>query len=68
MSGVMKNRKNNVLPFPRPPEEEPRRSKIIAHIGSQSFAIHMWTEDLPSGTGGDDVEAKDRKNPFELVK
>jgi hypothetical protein len=43
---VMKNRKNNVLPFPRPPEE-PGTSTIIAQIGSERFAIHMQIEDLP---------------------
>ena len=43
---VVKNRKNNVLPFPRP-SEEPGTSTIIAQIGSERFAIHMQIEDLP---------------------
>jgi hypothetical protein len=46
MTVVMKNRKNNVLPFPEPPEEH-GTSMIIAQIGSERFAIHIWTEDLP---------------------
>jgi hypothetical protein len=45
-TGLMKNRKNNLLPFPRPPEE-PGTSTIIAQIGSERFAIHMQIEDLP---------------------
>jgi hypothetical protein len=40
------NRKNNVLPFPKPPEE-PGTSTIIAQIGSGRFAIHIQVEDLP---------------------
>jgi hypothetical protein len=43
----MKNRKNNVFPFPKPPEEEPGISTIICQIGSQRFAIHLQVEDLP---------------------
>jgi hypothetical protein len=43
----MKNRKTNVLPFPKPPEEESGISTIIAQIGRERFAIHMWPEDLP---------------------
>jgi hypothetical protein len=46
MSVVMTNRKNNVLPFPEPPEE-PGTSTIICQIGSDRFAIHMQVEDLP---------------------
>jgi hypothetical protein len=46
MSGPMKNRNNNVFPFPRP-LEEPGTSTIIAQIGSERFAIHMQIEDLP---------------------
>jgi hypothetical protein len=42
----MTNRKNNVLPFPKPPEE-PGTSTIICQIGSERFAIHMQVEDLP---------------------
>jgi hypothetical protein len=42
----MKNRRNNVLPFPKPPEE-PGTSMIICQIGSERFAIHMQFEDLP---------------------
>jgi len=46
MTVVMKNPKNNVLPFPRPPDE-PGASTIICQIGSERFAIHMQVEDLP---------------------
>jgi hypothetical protein len=46
MSVVMKNRKNNVSPFPKPPEE-PGGSTIICQIGSERFALHMQVEDLP---------------------
>ena len=46
MSVVMKNRKNNVLPFPNPPEAS-GGSTIICRIGSERFAIHMQVEDLP---------------------
>jgi hypothetical protein len=46
MSVVMKNRNNNVLPFPKPPEE-PGGSTIICQVGSQRFALHMQVEDLP---------------------
>jgi hypothetical protein len=42
----MRNRKNNVLPFPEP-IEEPGTSTMIAQIGSERFAIHMQIEDLP---------------------
>jgi hypothetical protein len=42
----MNNPKNNVLPFPIPPEEE-SESTIIAQIGSERFAIHIQVEDLP---------------------
>jgi hypothetical protein len=44
----MKNRKNNVLPFPKPSEEEFGISTIIAQIGSERFALHIQVEDLPS--------------------
>ena len=46
MNGPMKNRKNNVLPFPKPPEEH-GCSTIICQAGTQRFAIHMQWEDLP---------------------
>jgi hypothetical protein len=46
MNGPMNNRKNNVLPFPKPPEE-PGGSTIICQVGSQRFALHMWVENLP---------------------
>jgi hypothetical protein len=42
----MKNRRNNVLPFPKPPEA-PETRAIIAQIGSERFAIHIQIEDLP---------------------
>jgi hypothetical protein len=41
----MKNRKNNLLPFPEPTESG--ISTIIVQIGSERFAIHFQTEDLP---------------------
>jgi hypothetical protein len=47
MTVVMQNRKNNVLAFPKPPEDESGTSTIIAQIGSERFAIHMQIEDLP---------------------
>jgi hypothetical protein len=43
----MKNQKNNVLPFPKPSEEEFGISTIICQIGIERFAIHMQVEDLP---------------------
>jgi hypothetical protein len=46
MTVVMKNRKNNVLPFPKS-QREPGSSTIIAQLGSDRFAIHMQFEDLP---------------------
>jgi hypothetical protein len=42
----MKNRTNNVLPFPKAPEEAGTPT-IIAQIGSERFAIHIQIEDLP---------------------
>jgi hypothetical protein len=41
----MKNRRNNIVSFPRPPEE-PGTSTIVARIGSEGFAIHLQIEDL----------------------
>ena len=52
MTVVMKNRKNNVLPFQEPPEG-PGTSTIIAQIGSERFAIHLQIEDLPPATPPD---------------
>ena len=46
MTGTMKNRKNNVLPFPEP-ERAAGTSTIICQVGSERFAIHMQVEDLP---------------------
>ena len=46
MSGVMTNRKNNVLLFPKPPEES-EISTITCQIGSERFALHIQVEDLP---------------------
>jgi hypothetical protein len=46
MSVVMKKSQNNVLPFPKRPEE-PGVSTIIVRIGNERFAIHWKTEDLP---------------------
>ena len=42
----MKNRQNNVLSFPTPPEE-PGVSTIIVQIADERFAIHFEIEDLP---------------------
>ena len=42
----MKNRQNNVLQFPKAPEE-PGIWTIIAQIGSERFALHVRIEDLP---------------------
>jgi hypothetical protein len=47
MTGAMKNRQKNVLPFPKPREPEFGISTIVAQIGSQRFAIYIQTEDLP---------------------
>ena len=47
MTGVMKNRKNNVLPFVKPPEVPDGTSTIICQAGGQRFAVHMQWEDLP---------------------
>jgi hypothetical protein len=46
-SVVMKNRRNNVLPFQKPPNE-PKTSTIVAQIGRERFAIHFEIEDLPA--------------------
>ena len=46
MSVVMKTRKNNVVPFPKPPVE-PGISTITCQIGSERFALHIQVEDLP---------------------
>ena len=43
----MTNRKNNLLPFPKPPEEEHGTSTIIAQIGSERFTVHIQVEDFP---------------------
>ena len=42
----MKNRTNNVLPFPKPLQEV-GTSTIVVQIGSERFAIHFEIEDLP---------------------
>jgi hypothetical protein len=46
MTVVMKNRKNNVLPFPKAPVE-PGISTITCQIGRERFALHIQVEDLP---------------------
>ena len=46
MTGVMKNRKNNVLQFPEP-SNELGGSTITCEAGGQRFRIHMQVEDLP---------------------
>jgi hypothetical protein len=68
MSVVMTNRKNNVLPFPEPPEE-PGTSTIICQIGSERFAIHMQVEDLPPAPPPLLMwKRKARKAPSRIVK
>ena len=47
MTVVMTNRTNNVLSFPKPPEEESGTSTITCQIGSERFALHIQVEDLP---------------------
>jgi hypothetical protein len=61
----MKNRTNNVLPFPKAPEEAGTPT-IIAQIGSERFAIHIQIEDLPpAAPPGGDVEAKGQEGTFQ---
>jgi hypothetical protein len=68
MTVVMKNRKNNVLPFPRPPEE-PGTSTIIAQIGNERFAIHMQIEDLPPAAAPVVMlKRRAKKEPSKIVK
>jgi hypothetical protein len=62
----MKNRKNNVLPFPKP-SDEPGSSAIIAQIGSERFAIHMQVEDLPPAPPPV-VKRRAKKAFFKIVK
>jgi hypothetical protein len=65
----MKNRKNNVLPFPRPLEKEPGITTITCQVGSERFALHMWTEDLPPATPPVVMlKRRTRKSPSEIVK
>jgi hypothetical protein len=65
----MKNRKNNMLPFPKPLEEA-GISTIICQIGSERFAIHMQVEDLPPAPPPVVVMGKRRakKAPSKIVK
>ena len=68
MSVVMKNRKNNLLPFTKPPEE-PGTSMIIAQIGSERFAIHMQIEYLPrAGPPVVLLKGRAQKAPGKIVK
>jgi hypothetical protein len=68
MTGVMKNRKNKVLPFPKPPEE-PETSTIIYQIGSERFALHMQFEDLPPAPPPVVMGKRSaKKAPFKIVK
>jgi hypothetical protein len=61
----MKNRTNNVLPFPKPPEER-GTSTIICQIGSERFAIHMQVENPAARTTTDaDAEAKGEEGAFQ---
>ena len=64
----MTNRKNNVLPFPKPPEET-GISTIICQIGSERFAIHMQVEDLPPAPPPVVMlKRRTKKAPFKVVK
>jgi hypothetical protein len=57
------------LPFPKPPVEESGISTIIAQIGSDRFAIHMWAEDLPPPVPPVVMPKRGaRKAPSEIVK
>jgi hypothetical protein len=68
MTVVMKNPKNNVLPFPKPPEE-PGTSTIICQIGSERFAIHMQVEDLPPAPPPVSMgKRRVKRAPFKIVK
>jgi hypothetical protein len=68
MSVVMKNRKDNVLPFPKPPEG-PGGSMIMCQIGRERFAIHMQVEDLPPAPPVVvRLKRRARKVPFKVVK
>jgi hypothetical protein len=64
----MKNRRNNVLPFPKAPEE-PGSTAMIAQIGSERFAIHIQIEDLPPAAPPVVMlKRKATKAPSEIVK
>jgi hypothetical protein len=65
----MKNRKNNVLPFLKPPEVPDGTSTIICQAGSQRFAVHLQFEHLPP-LPPPEVKRKRRakKAPSKVVK
>jgi hypothetical protein len=68
MTGPVKNRKNNVLPFPKAAERS-GISTIIAQIGSERFAIHMQIEDLPPAAPPVVMRKRRvRKAPSRIVK
>jgi hypothetical protein len=68
MTVVMKNRQNNVLPFPKPPEE-PGTSTITFQIGGERFAIHTRVEDLPPAPPPVEIgKRRAKKAPFKIVK
>jgi hypothetical protein len=68
MTVVMTNRKTNMFPFPRLPEE-PGTSTIIAQIGSERFAIHMQIEDLlPAAPPVVMWKRRAKKAPLKAVK
>jgi hypothetical protein len=56
----MKNRKNNLLPFPKAPQEL-GTSTIVVQIGSERFAIHFEIEDLPPARSARRRERQDPK-------
>ena len=65
---VMKNRQNDVLPFPKPPEE-PGTSTIICQIGGERFAIHTRVEDLPPSPPPLVMgKRRAKRSPFKIVK
>jgi hypothetical protein len=64
---VMKNRKNNVLPFPKPPQEL-GTSTIVVRIGSERFAIHFLIEDLPPAGSPVLRTPKSKKATLNIVK
>ena len=67
ISVVMKNRKNNVLPFPKAPQEL-GTSTIVVQIGSERFAIHFEIEDLPPAGSPASRTPGSKKATINIVK